>query len=209
MDSTKTYPLVLFLHGAGERGSDNEKQLVHGAKKLLTYSQQNHLPVIIVAPQCPSGQQWVNVPWGDDAHTMPAAPSDAMRLTIELLEELKGKLPVDTSRISVTGLSMGGFGTWDIIQRMPTSFSAAMPICGGGDTAMAAAIKDLPIWVFHGGADTTVKTQRSRDMVNAIKQFGGNVRYTEYEGVGHGSWGRAYANKEALKWLFETKNPNQ
>ncbi len=208
MDPTQSYPLVLFLHGAGERGSDNEKQLKHGAKKILAYSIQSQTPAIIVAPQCPTGQQWVNTPWANDAHTMPEAPSDSMRLTIELLEALKETLPVDSSRIAVTGLSMGGFGTWDIIQRMPTSFSAAMPICGGGDTAMAETIKGLPIWVFHGALDTAVKTQRSRDMVEAIQQVGGKVRYTEYEDVGHGSWGRAYNNQEALKWLFETRNPN-
>ncbi|MGZ0709983.1 carboxylesterase family protein [Coraliomargarita sp. W4R53] len=210
IDTKKTYPLVLFLHGAGERGSDNTKQLKHGAKNILSYAQKNDMPVIIVAPQCPAGEQWVNTPWGADAHTMPEAPSASMQLTIELLKELQSTLPVDTTRIYATGLSMGGFGTWDVVQRRPETFAAAMPICGGGDTAMAQKIKNVPIWVFHGGADNVVKTKRSRDMVAALKKVEGNVKYTEYEGVGHGSWGKAYSDEAALKWLLgQQKNiPN-
>jgi predicted peptidase len=206
MDMNQKYPLVLLLHGAGERGNDNSKQLTHGVKELWNYSQTSIPPFIIVAPQCPSDEQWVNTPWSADAHTMPELPSAAMQLTIDLLQELQTSLPVETTRIYVTGLSMGGFGTWDIIQRMPKTFAAAIVICGGGDTEMASIIKDVPIWVFHGGADTTVKTSRSRDMVAALQQVDGQVTYTEYEGVAHGSWDRAYNNKEALHWLLEQQN---
>ena len=205
MDKNKKYPLLIFFHGAGERGNDNTKQLVHGAKNLLSYSQNKNDPIIIIAPQCPRGKQWVNTPWGNDSHTMPKNPSAPMKQTMELMQKTTTKLPVDKQRIYVTGLSMGGFGTWDIIQRMPDTFAAAYPICGGGDTQEAKKLKNLPIWVFHGGNDTVVKTKRSRDMVAAIKDAGGNPKYTEYEGVGHGSWGRAYSDQNALKWFFSQK----
>ena len=144
----------------------------------------------------------MNTPWGADAHTMPENPSASINLTIGLLQELRSTLSVDTTRIYVTGLSMGGFGTWDIVQRMPNTFAAAMPVCGGADTGMANIIKDIPIWIFHGGSDNVVKTKRSRDMAAALEAVGGKVKYTEYKGVGHGSWGRAYTDKEALKWLL-------
>lgn len=205
MDKNKKYPLVMFFHGAGERGNDNTKQLVHGVKNLLTYAQNNKEPVIIIAPQCPSGKQWVNTPWGALSHTMPEKPSEPMKQAIELLQNIITELPVDKQRVYVTGLSMGGFGTWDIIQRMPDAFAAAIPVCGGGDTKEAAKLKNLPIWVFHGDKDTVVKTKRSRDMVAAIKAAGGNPKYTEYKGVGHGCWGKAYTDQDALKWFFSQK----
>lgn len=205
VDAKKQYPLVLFFHGAGARGNDNSKQLINGVKDILAYSKNSNTPLIIVAPQCPDGEQWVNTPWGADAHTMPEEPSASMLLTIGLLDALQASHSIDTSRIYVTGLSIGGFGTWDIVQRMPETFAAAMPVCGGGDTHMANAIKNVPIWVFHGGSDEVVKTKRSRDMVAALQKVGGNVKYTEYKGVGHGSWGRAYTDEKALKWLLAQK----
>ncbi|WP_145265436.1 carboxylesterase family protein [Calycomorphotria hydatis] len=201
-DASKRYPLVLFLHGAGERGSDNEKQLVHGVKDMLAYSRKTDTPFIIVAPQCPTGQQWVNTPWSAETHTMPEEPSEPMSLVIGLLEELQSTLPVDKSRLYATGLSMGGFGTWDIVQRKPDTFAAAIPICGGGDTAMADTIKDVPIWVFHGDEDRAVIVKRSRDMVAALEEVDGNVKYTEYEGVGHNSWTRTYTDDAVLEWLL-------
>jgi len=209
LDSKKEYPFVLFFHGAGERGSDNKKQLIHGAKDLLAYSKRKNVPSIIIAPQCPAGEQWVNTPWGDLSHKLPIEPSDSMRLTIELLKESIKTLPVDEKRIYVTGLSMGGFGTWDIIQRMPKIFAAAIPVCGGGDTEMASVIKTLPIWVFHGGSDKSVKTKRSRDMVAALRKVGGKAKYTEYEGVGHNSWDRTYRDQDVLTWLFHQKKANK
>lgn len=209
MDLETRYPFVLFFHGAGERGRYNKNQLVHGVKDILAYCIQSNTPVIIVAPQCPPEEQWVNTPWSADAHTMPENPSASMTLAIGLLKELRATLPVDETRIYVTGLSMGGFGVWDIIQRMPDTFAAAMPVCGGGDTGIASVIKDIPTWVFHGGSDSVVKTKRSRDMVAALEKVGGKVRYTEYKGVGHNSWDRAYNDKEALRWLLSQKRIEQ
>ncbi len=201
-------PLVLFLHGAGERGGDNIRQLHHGIPSLLSYTLKKNFPAIIIVPQCPAGMQWVNVPWGGDSHTMPASPSQPLQAVQKLLAKSLTELPVDLSRIYVTGISMGGFGTWDILQRSPELFAAGLPICGGGDTAEAAKLKNVPIWTFHGDQDTTVKTQRSRDMSEAIKQSGGSlIQYTEYPGISHNSWTRTYANDEVLDWLFAQKKP--
>lgn len=197
----KKYPLILFFHGAGERGVDNAAQLRHGASDLVRFSTEKNRPVFIVAPQCPPGQQWVAVPWNGDAHTMPETPSEPMRLAMELLDQLLKTLPVDPALVSVTGLSMGGFGTWDILQRKPSLFHAAVPVCGGGDAARAESIKSVPVWVYHGGNDTVVKTLRSREMVAALEKAGGKPKYTELEGVGHNSWSPAYSNPEVFDWL--------
>lgn len=204
-DPNKKYPLILFLHGAGERGNDNTKQLKHGAKQLLDYSIKSNNPAIIIAPQCPKNQQWVNTPWSAPSHTMPAQPSTPMQLTIQLLQDQIKNLPVDPQRIYITGISMGGFATWDLIQRHPSLFAAAIPICGGGDTAKAGKLTHLPIWAFHGDKDTTVLTSRSRDMITAIKKADGTPTYTEYPGVAHNSWTRTYKNQQVLKWLFSQK----
>ncbi len=201
-------PLILFLHGAGERGNDNIRQLHHGAPALLAYIQKKDIHAIIIVPQCPTGMQWVNVPWGGDAHTMPETPSAPLQAVIALLTQSLAELPVDLSRVYVTGISMGGFGTWDLLQRKPELFAAGIPICGGGDTAQADKLKNTPIWIFHGDQDTSVKTQRSRDMAEAIKKSGGLlIQYTEYPGVPHNSWTRTYANDEVLDWLFAQKKP--
>lgn len=204
-DPAAKYPLVLFLHGAGERGGDNKRQMVHGTAAILDYTIKSNCPAIIVAPQCPDGKQWVDTPWSDLSHTMPESPSEPMRLTIELLQQIIKEQPVDAKRVYVTGLSMGGFGAWDILQRKPGLFAAAIPICGGGDTALAKQIAGVPVWAFHGGADGSVKTKRSRDMIDALKNAGGKPLYTEYDGVGHDSWTRTYADSKVMNWLFDQK----
>ena len=198
-------PLVLLLHGAGERGSDNKAQMVHGVRGLIAFSMRNDQPMILVVPQCPARMQWVNAPWCVDSHTMPEFPSQPLRLAFELCKSVTENYPVDKSRIYVTGISMGGFGTWDAIQRKPEYFAAAMPVCGGGDTGRAKALIKLPIWVFHGDKDDVVKPFRSRSMVEAIKRAGGKPRYTECEDVGHDVWNQAYSDQKALAWLFSQK----
>jgi predicted peptidase len=201
-------PLLLFLHGAGERGGDNTSQLRHGIPSLLSYIEKKNTPAIIIVPQCPSGMQWVDVPWVDEAHTMPPAPSKPLQAVRALLAQSLDELPVDRSRIYLSGISMGGFGTWDYLQRDPELFAAGIPICGGGDTAEAAKLVHTPIWTFHGDRDSSVKTLRSREMAEAIKQAGGTLfKYTEYPEVGHDSWTRTYANDEVLDWLFAQKKP--
>jgi predicted peptidase len=205
LDPQLRYPLVIFFHGAGERGSDNAKQLVHGVRDILRYAARTDNPTIIIAPQCPRGSQWVDTPWSDPAHSMPEKPSLPMRLAIELLEKTIREKPVDAKRVYVSGLSMGGFGTWDLMQRRPMLFAAAIPVCGGGDPHYARSLAAMPIWVFHGSKDTVVKPMRSRDMIAALKQAGGEPRYTEYKGVGHNAWTETYSNEKVLKWMFEQK----
>jgi len=131
-----------------------------------------------------------------------------MQSTIELIGALQKEFAaIDPKRLYVTGLSMGGFGTWDLISRLPKKFAAAVPICGGADEAQAAAIAKVPVWVFHGGNDDVVKTVRSRNIVAALKAAGGAPKYTEYPGVGHGSWDQAYGEAELFPWLFSQKLP--
>ncbi len=202
--SKKPIPLVMFLHGAGERGNDNKVQVVHAVRDLITYSQNNE-PMIIIAPQCPKNKKWVEVDWDKLSHTMPKDPSYGMQLTLELIKKICKEFPIDKNRLYITGLSMGGYGTWDIIQRRPKMFAAAMPVCGGGDIAGAPLFKELPIWVFHGDNDGAVPVTRARNMVKALKKCGSKVKYTEYPGVGHNSWAQTYANKDVLKWFFSQK----
>ena len=199
----KRYPLVLLFHGAGERGTNNVAQLVHGATDLLNYMREKGIEGYFIAGQCPSGQQWVDTPWSLLAHKMPEKPSAAMSLMIELIEKSFRELPIDRDRVLVTGISMGGYGTWDIVQRHPDWFAAAMPCCGGGDRTLAWKIREVPIWAFHGDQDTTVPFSRSRDMVAALWAVDGKVRYREYPGVGHNCWAPTYADwDQVLAWFF-------
>jgi predicted peptidase len=197
-------PVVMFYHGAGERGDNNIAQVKHAVREIITWSINNE-PMIIIAPQCPNNKKWAEVDWSKKTHTMPKKISFAMRLSLEILEKICKDYPVDQRRLYVTGLSMGGYGTWDIIQRFPKKFAAAMPVCGGGDVAGAPLFKDLPIWVFHGDKDGAVPVSRSRDMVKALQKCGSQVKYTEYPGVGHGCWAQTYANQNVLKWFFSQK----
>lgn len=205
LDDTRRYPLVIFFHGAGERGDDNVKPLVHGMNDFASDDVMAKYPCFVIAPQCPTGLQWVDTPWTADAHTMQDKPTKPMRLSLELITSLQSEFKIDEDRLYVTGLSMGGFGAWDAIQRHPARFAAAVPICGGGDPAFAKQLANLPVWAFHGDADGVVKPNRSRDMIAALKAAGGAPKYTEYPGVGHNSWAATYANREMYDWLFRQK----
>lgn len=211
IEEGKKYPLVLFLHGAGERGNDNAIQLVHGMKDFASDAIMKEYPAYVIAPQCPNNEQWVDVPWSSDAHELPAKPSKSMAATIELIESLKKELPIDSDRVYVTGLSMGGFGTWDIICRHPDWFAAALPICGGGDAREETVklIKNIPIWAVHGDKDSAVKPQRSRDMIAALKKVGSEPKYTERENTGHDSWSATYKDPETYRWLFAQKRASK
>jgi predicted peptidase len=196
------HPLVLFLHGAGERGSDNQAQLVHGVLPLLEYAASRGEKLFLVAPQCPAEEKWVDSPWNVLAHTMPARPSASMQLVLGLLDKLMREEAVDPDRIYVTGLSMGGYGTWDLLQRHPRLFAAGIPICGGGDVDLAGRFKNVPLWAFHGARDDVVPPFRSRAMVAALQEAGGHPGYTEYPDVGHNAWAPAYADPAVLGWLL-------
>ncbi|MEN9573236.1 MAG: hypothetical protein RL514_1091 [Verrucomicrobiota bacterium] len=201
-EAGRKYPLVLFLHGAGERGNNNSAQLIHGTKLYLEPANRAKFPCFVVAPQCPANQQWVDMPWGGDKGTQPAKPSAPMQLVLELLDTLPKGLPVDTDRIYVTGLSMGGYGTWDLVTRFPDRFAAGAPVCGGGDETVAARAAKVPLWAFHSDDDGVVKVSRTRTMLAGMRAAGGQPKYFEYFGLGHGSWAKAYSEPELLPWMF-------
>ncbi len=207
IEKGETYPLVIFLHGAGERGDDNAKQLVHVAQELATDAMQSRHPCFVVAPQAPNETRWVEVDWGLESHKMPTKPSMPLAATFELLGQLKKDLPIDANRVYICGLSMGGFGVWDALQRQPEEFAAAVSICGGGDPALAKKFVNVPVWAFHGDADGAVKVNRSREMVQAHRKLGGSAMYTEYPGVGHNSWDVTAENRLVWDWLFSQIQP--
>jgi predicted peptidase len=196
----RRHPLLVFLHGSGERGTDNRAQVVHGKDFLLAAAKQHGC--FVIAPQCPPDARWVEVDWSAKSHLMPEKPSVPMGLLLELLPELRNEFAIDADRICVIGLSMGGYGTWDMVQRCPGLFAAAVPICGGGDVSKAERIARLPVWAFHGKQDTVVPTSRSGDMIEAMRKAGGSPRYTESPGVGHGVWDVAFGDPDLPKWLF-------
>ncbi len=203
--SNELYPLVIFLHGSGQRGNDNANQLLLGVRDIRLFSIQQSKPAIIIAPQIPHHDQWVNISANSHPTDNSALPTVSMKLTIDLMNHIIKTLPVDKNRIYVTGLSIGGFGTWDLIQRFPDTFAAAIPVCGGGNKNKAEQIKHIPIWAFHGDKDMIVDPNRSREMISAIKKAGGNPNYTEYKNVAHDSWTATYSDENVLKWLFSQK----
>ncbi|HEX7507862.1 MAG TPA: alpha/beta hydrolase-fold protein [Polyangia bacterium] len=198
--------LLLFLHGAGERGSDNQAQLKNDALAWIAPDAQVGHPTIVVYPQCPSDLQWVAAPWVDGSYSVAkTAISTPMAALLKLLASLQQELPVDPNRILVTGLSMGGYGAFDIVTRNPHLFAGALMLCGGGDPSQAQAIRDLPLWIFHGDSDPAVPVRGSRQMVQALRAAGGTPRYTEVAGGGHKLWNLAYRDLEVLHWLLAQK----
>ncbi len=182
----KAWPLVLFLHGSGERGTKIEDVKKHGPPKLVGAGRQ--FPFILISPQCPPGKWW-------DAATLEA-----------LVEDVQAKYHVDPDRVYATGLSMGGFGTWDLVRHYPRKFAAIVPICGGGDPQFVKAYAHVPVWAFHGEEDHTVPIKRSEEMVDALKAAGDpEVKFTHYPGVGHDSWVKAYDDPELYEWLLSHK----
>jgi predicted peptidase len=202
IEGTDSAPLVVFLHGAGQRGEDNVSQLEHGALDIHRFSQQQDSPAFILAAQVSAEEQWVDTPWSDDTHRISEQPSRSMRLLMALIDNVIDEAPIDKHRVYLVGLSMGGFGVWDLLARRPQFFAAAIPVCGGGDIATANVIKGTPIWAFHGADDVVVKPRRSRDMVRALRAVGGQPKYTEYEDVGHDAWTLAFADPEVMAWMF-------
>jgi predicted peptidase len=200
----KKYPVVLFLHGAGERGDDNRAQLKYLPTWMAEEKMRAAYPCFLIAAQVPNDAKWVNSPWDKKtSQPLPKEMSDSMKLAVGILDEVIKTEPVDTSRVYLTGLSMGGYGAWDLAVRMPERFAAVVPICGGGDDTMADRLVNVPLWCWHGDADPAVPVQRSREMIAAIKKAGGNPKYTELPGVGHDSWTRAYTDPDgAIPWMF-------
>ncbi len=211
-DATKKYPLIFFLHGSGERGKDNEKQLLHGAKFFLNEEVRKNYPAIVVFPQCAQESYWSNVEHQRDSagnrtfHFLEGGdPTKAMVLAQALLKDLLVKYPVNKQQVYVGGLSMGGMGTFEIVRRNPKLFAAAFPICGGADPGTADKLKNVSWWVFHGAKDNVVPIAHSEAMVNALKQINAPVKFTVYPEAGHNSWDSAFAEPGLLAWLFSQK----
>jgi len=200
----KKYPIVLFLHGAGERGSDNSKQLQYLPTQMAQQEFQEKYPCFLIAPQCREGKQWVEVPWGDKNSVPIKEPGSQMQVVLKILDKVTKENPVDEQRVYLTGLSMGGYGSWDLGMRMPERFAAVAPICGGGDETHAERLVGMPVWAWHSDDDNAVPVDRSRKMIEAIKKAGGEPKYTELKGVGHASWNPAYKDPQGLvPWMFE------
>jgi predicted peptidase len=181
----KAWPLLLFLHGAGETGNDLSMVKKHGPPKLIDAGKS--YPFIVVSPQA-SRRGW-------DAATLSA-----------LVDDVATNYKVDKDRLYVTGLSMGGFGTWALAAAYPDKFAAIAPICGGGDPVSAKKLKDLPIWVFHGAKDSVVPVKSSETMVQALKDAGAeNVKFTVYPEANHDSWTETYNNPELYEWFLKQK----
>ena len=183
---TKKWPLMLFLHGAGERGDNVELVKTHGPPKLVEH--KNDFPFILVSPQCPKGDSW--------------SSKNQLEFLTTLLDEIINNYRVDFNRIYLTGLSMGGYGTWSLAIKHPNKFAAIIPICGGGNPDIVCEIKQVPTWVFHGAKDQTVLLEKSEEMVRALKACKGNVKFTVYPNATHDSWTETYNNSEVYDWLL-------
>lgn len=192
------YPLVIFLHGLGERGNDNEAQLKWGVMNFASDEiLKNHQPSVL-APQCPSQMTWGNFNEADS--TFKATPSKPMELLLELIDRAKQELPVDSNRIYITGLSMGGIGTFDALLRRTHLFAAAVPVCGISDPTKAAEIAHIPTWIFHGALDAVIDPIFSQKMLTALTKAGANPGYTQYPKAGHFAWVAAYDDMMMMHW---------
>lgn len=199
------FALLLFFHGAGERGTDNEKTKIHAVGKIVKYIEDNKLKLVMLIPQCPEEYQWVEVPWSSQAHQMPETPSLPMQAVMALLDAKAAEFNVDPAQIRVCGISMGGYGTWDIISRRPEYFAAAFAVCGGADEAQASKLKHMNINIYHGALDPTVPVERSRNMAAALQKAGNhNVLYVELPTHRHFSWEEAFGDQSAMDKFFST-----
>ncbi len=208
-DRTKTYPVVFFLHGAGERGNDNTSQLTHGASLFLQDSIRQAFPAIVVFPQCPAESFWSNVSiepraggGRDFIFQQKGKPTPAMAMLLRLVKQLVKEEAVDERRVYLGGLSMGAMGTFELLRRRPKVFAAAFAICGGDNTRNTARYAHVPLWIFHGEKDDVVPPDHSRVLVYHLQQLGAEPRYTFYPDANHNSWDPAFAEPDFLPWLF-------
>ena len=212
-DASKKYPLIILLHGSGERGNDNEAQLVHGSKLFLNDSIRDNFPAIVVFPQCAANSYWSNVTVRTDSvsrrrkfeFAAGGPPTKSMELLLGLLSHLEDKYKQDSKRRYVGGLSMGGMGTFELVRRKPKYFAAAFAICGGANPETAKKLKRTKWWVFHGAKDDVVPPGSSAVIVDALKKIGADVKFTLYPNANHNSWDAAFAEKDLLPWLFSQR----
>lgn len=185
-DPSRSWPAILFLHGAGERGEDGVRHTTVGLGRAIR-EYPKRFPCIVIMPHCPPDMRW---------------EGPMQRLALATLAEQMSALSIDPDAVVLTGLSLGGYGTWSIGAKHPQRFSALVPICGGGEPADAAALARVPIWCFHGDADPVVPVERSREMVEAVQAAGGQIKYTELAGVTHNSWDPAYGDAAVIEWML-------
>ena len=208
MNDDDVYPIIVFLHGAGERGDDNESQLAHIAPIFTRDSIRKAHPSFVLFPQCPKEERWgaideVEGRWVANAGLETTQP---MKGVLGLLDQLIESLPIDTNRIYVSGLSMGGYGTYDILYRRPEMFAAAVTICGSGDESVVAKYAHVPIKIFHGTKDQVVPVDYSRRMYKALKSANArNLEYIEYPEGKHNVWDKAYSEPTLLDWIYSQK----
>ena len=206
----KQYPVHLFLHGSGERGNDNSSQLTHGGELFLKKENREKYNSWVIFPQCSENDRWPSLPsdqWDKSLNNNNSSPNKSLGLVIRLMDKFIEKKHVDKRRIYVSGLSMGGMGTFEILYRRPNMFAAATPICGNGLTQLVKLYaKKVPLWIFHGSDDNVVSPIHSLAMARAIIEAGGSPKMTLYENTGHGSWDSAFAEKDFLKWIHSKTN---
>ena len=206
----KQYPVHLFLHGSGERGNDNSSQLTHGGKLFLKKENREKYNSWVIFPQCSENDRWPSLSsdqWNNSFDNKISKPNKSLGLVIRLMDEFIEKKQVDKHRIYVSGLSMGGMGTFEILFRRPNMFAAATPICGNGIPQLAKLYANkVPVWIFHGSDDNVVSPKYSLAMAKAIIEAGGSPKMTLYENTGHGSWNNAFAEKDFLKWIHSKTN---
>jgi predicted peptidase len=184
-------PLLIFLHGAGERGSDLQKVKFHGPPKIV--ESKPDFPFVVVSPQCPAGSRW--------------HPNQIVSLIDQVVAD--PNLKIDPDQVHLTGLSMGGYGSWAVAAQIPEKLATVTPICGGGDPKTAAKLKNLPLWVVHGDKDNAVPLKRSEEMVEAIRKEGGTPIFTVYAGVGHDSWTQTYSSQLLFDWMLAHRRKSQ
>ena len=202
--ATNGVPLVLFLHGSGECGTNNTSQLIHGVGGLVWWS-RNREPAIIVAPQSPPQTAWSPVFFNMLKARMPYSTPPMIKLVKSLVDDICERYPVDTNRILATGISLGGYGVWDMVSRYPGFFAGAIPVCAAGDPRQAEAVSNTQLWIFHGEKDGNVPNKMDRAMVSRLWELDAPVRYMEYPDSGHGIWGRVYSDDSVMKWFFSRR----
>ena len=206
-DQDKKYPVLLFLHGSGERGDDNDLQINAVIPTMFIDEVSPVYGSIVIVPQCPLDCQWVDTPWEDGSHSKDEIPQSRELSSVLLaVQEVFEKYSCDKSRFYVVGLSMGGYGTWDVITRHPEMVAAAVPICGAGDPSKASVIADIPIRAYHGDLDDEVPVSGSRDMTAALtKANAADFVYKEWIGYGHAVWNESLSEPGLAEWIYSQK----
>lgn len=209
------YPLVIFLHGAGERGNNNTSQLAHGSQLFLQDSIQKKYQPIVIFPQCPKNDYWANVkanrkktPFSFKFKKKPKAKT-ALNMVMELIDHYTLEPFVKKDQIYIMGLSMGGMGTYEMVYHKPNTFAAAIAICGGAHPKIAKNYTTTPFWIFHGAKDNIVLPKYSLRMATAILENGGSPRLTLFDEANHNSWSDAFKTKDLLSWLFNHTKQTQ